>query len=104
MGVADQVKAKSRRIEGEPVAAVVARGEADIGFQQISELLPVPGIDYVGPLPNAAQNETVMTAAVAMSARSPKAAGALVEFLSSTAVGPSLKRRGFTVMSDRNDR
>ena len=104
MGVADQVKAKSRRIEGEPVAAVVARGEADIGFQQISELLPVPGIDYVGPLPNAAQNETVMTAAVAMSARSPKAARALIEFLSSTAVGPTLRRRGFTVMSDRNDR
>ena len=51
LGIADQVMGKSRRIEGERVGDVVARGEAEIGFQQISELLPVRGIDYVGPLP-----------------------------------------------------
>ncbi|MBI2992051.1 MAG: substrate-binding domain-containing protein, partial [Deltaproteobacteria bacterium] len=48
LGIADQIMPKSRRIEGERVGAVVARGEAEIGFQQTSELLPVPGIDYVG--------------------------------------------------------
>ena len=51
LGIADRVAAKSRRIDGERVAAVVARGEAGIGFQQISELLPVPGVTFVGPLP-----------------------------------------------------
>jgi len=45
LGIADQVKAKSQRIEHERVGAVVARGEAEIGFQQISELLPIEGID-----------------------------------------------------------
>jgi molybdate transport system substrate-binding protein len=47
LGIADRVLPKSRRIERERVGAVVARGEAEIGFQQISELLPVPGIEYV---------------------------------------------------------
>jgi molybdate transport system substrate-binding protein len=51
LGIADQVLGKSRRIDRERVGAVVARGEAEIGFQQISELLPVPGIEVVGPLP-----------------------------------------------------
>ena len=52
LGIADRVLPKSRRIEGgERVGAVVARGEAEIGFQQISELLPIDGIDFVGPLP-----------------------------------------------------
>jgi molybdate transport system substrate-binding protein len=51
LGIADDMRAKSHRIDRERVGAVVARGEAEIGFQQISELLPVPGISYVGPLP-----------------------------------------------------
>jgi len=59
LGIADQMKGKSKRIESERVAAVVARGEAEIGFQQISELLPVPGVTYVGPLPEGAQQITV---------------------------------------------
>ena len=59
LGIADQIMLKSRRIEGERVGAVVARGEAEIGFQQVSELLPVPGIDYVGPLPPEVQKVSV---------------------------------------------
>ena len=51
LGIAAEIKAKSRQVKGEPVGAVVARGEAEIGFQQVSELLPVPGIDFLGPLP-----------------------------------------------------
>ena len=54
---------KSKRIQSERVA-VVARGDAEIGFQQISELLPIPGIDYVGPLPPEVQKVTVFSAAV----------------------------------------
>src|SRR5207245_9799521 len=62
LGIADQLRAKSNRIDSGPVGTVVARGEAEIGFQQISELLPVPGIDYVGPLPPGAQRVTVFSA------------------------------------------
>ncbi len=68
LGIADQVMPKSRRIEGERVGAVVARGEAEIGFQQVSELLPVPGINYVGPLPPEVQKVAVFSAGVTVGA------------------------------------
>ena len=55
LGIAEQIKGKCKRIADQPVAAVVARGDAEIGFQQVSELLPVVGIDYVGELPPGAQ-------------------------------------------------
>jgi molybdate transport system substrate-binding protein len=50
LGIVDDMKGKARAIPAEPVAAVVSRGEAEIGFQQISELLPVAGVDMIGPL------------------------------------------------------
>src|SRR5688572_19446329 len=66
LGIADQVMPKSRLIGGgERVGAAVARGEAEIGFQQMSELLPVPGIDHVTPLPPEAQKVSVFSAGVA---------------------------------------
>ena len=75
LGIADQVISKSRRIEGgERVGAVVARGEAEIGFQQMSELLPVPGIDHVTPLPPEVQKVSVFSAGVALSTRDSDAA------------------------------
>ena len=57
LGLADALGDRIRQVEGEPVGAVVARGEAEIGFQQVSELLPVAGIDYVGPLPAEIQDD-----------------------------------------------
>src|SRR5215469_221507 len=61
LGIADQVAGKSRKVRGppsgEPVAAVVARGEAEIGFQQVSELINTPGVTFVGTLPSAVQPE-----------------------------------------------
>ena len=83
LGIAEEVAAKSRRIEGERVGAVVARGEAEVGFQQTSELLPVPGIDYVGPLPSEVQRVSVFSAGVASYTRSRAAAEALMRFLAS---------------------
>ena len=94
LGIADQIKGKSRRIESERVAAVVARGEAEIGFQQVSELLPVPGIDYVGPLPAEVQRVTIFSAGIATGARAPDAARALITFLTSPAVAPTVTRSG----------
>ena len=88
LGIADQIMSKCQRIESEPVGAVVARGDAEIGFQQISELLPVPGIDYLGPLPPEVQKVTVFSAGVATAARNPDAARALIRFFCITGRRP----------------
>lgn len=94
LGIADQVKGKSKRIESERVGAVVARGEAELGFQQISELLPVAGIDYVGPLPAEVQRVTVFSAGIATGARASGAARALIAFLTSPEVVPAVTKSG----------
>jgi ABC-type molybdate transport system substrate-binding protein len=94
LGLADELAAKSRRVENERVGAVVARGEAEIGFQQISELVTLDGIDYVGPLPNEAQRVSTFSAGIAVGAESPAAARELVAFLASPAVGPIVERFG----------
>jgi molybdate transport system substrate-binding protein len=98
LGIADQIKGKSRRIDGEPVAAVVARGDAEIGFQQISEILPVPGIDYVGPLPPDVQRVTVFSAGVAAGARKPDAARALITFLASPGAAAAIRKSGLELI------
>jgi molybdate transport system substrate-binding protein len=94
LGVADQIAAKSRMIPGEPVAAVVARGEAEIGFQQISELLPVAGADLVGALPPELQKITVFSAGIVASAKEPEAGRALIQFLTSAAAVPAIEKSG----------
>ena len=94
LGIADQVREKCKRIASEPVGAVVARGDAEIGFQQISELLPVPGIDYVGPLPPEVQKVTVFSAGVAAGSKHADAARALIKFLASPAAVPVIKKTG----------
>jgi molybdate transport system substrate-binding protein len=92
LGIADQVLPKSRRITGERVGAVVARGEAEIGFQQVSELMPVPGIDYVGPLPAPLQRVTVFSAGVGAAGKSPALARRYIEFLSSAGAIRAIRR------------
>jgi molybdate transport system substrate-binding protein len=99
LGIADQVAAKSRMIPAEPVGAVVARGEAEIGFQQVSELKPIAGIDLVGPLPPELQKITIFSAAVAVGAREPAAAKALIDFLSSTSAAGAIRESGLEPMT-----
>jgi molybdate transport system substrate-binding protein len=94
LGIADQVASRSRRIEGERVAAVVARGDAEIGFQQISELLPVKGAQYVGPLPREVQQITAISAGIAAGAKNPAAASALIAFLASPAALAAIRKSG----------
>ncbi len=94
LGIADQVMGKSRRIVGERVGAVVARGEAEIGFQQVSELLPVPGLDYVGPLPPEVQRVTVFSAGVTVGGKYPDAARALIKFLASPEAAGTVTKSG----------
>jgi len=72
----------------------VARGEADIAMQQISELLPVKGIDLVGPLRAPAQRITICAAGVASATKQPEAGRALIEFLTRAEHAPLLLRNG----------
>jgi molybdate transport system substrate-binding protein len=94
LGIADAVKGKARMIPAEPVAGVVARGDAELGFQQISELLPIPGIDLVGPLPPELQKFTVFSAGIPVDAREPEAAKALITFLASPAAAAAITKSG----------
>jgi molybdate transport system substrate-binding protein len=105
LGVADQVAGKSRKVRGppsgEPVAAVVARGEAEIGFQQVSELIHVPGITFVGTLPAEVQQVTFFAGALTSRAREPDAASALIRFLASPEAAPVISKAGLKPMSER---
>jgi len=95
LGIADRVLPKCRRIEGgERVGAVIARGEAEIGFQQISELLPVPGIDHITPLPPEVQKLSIFSAGVAATTSDSNAARAVIAFLSSLDASESIKNSG----------
>jgi molybdate transport system substrate-binding protein len=96
LGIADQMTPKSRKIPAEPVAAVVARGEAELGFQQISELLPVPGVDVVGPIPDEVQKITEFAAGVTSKAQNADGARALARFLSSRDAAPVVRKTGLT--------
>ena len=94
LGITDAVRAKSRMVDSGPVGALLVRGEAEIGFQQISELLPVAGIDYVGPLPAGAQRVTVFAAGIAAAAKSPLVAKTLIDFLASPAAVGAIRKSG----------
>jgi molybdate transport system substrate-binding protein len=94
LGIAEQMKDKAKMIPAEPVAGVVARGDAEIGFQQISEMLPVPGIDIVGPLPPDLQKITVFSAGIATVSKEPDAGKALIKFLASPASRAAIVKSG----------
>ncbi|MCU1338631.1 MAG: putative transporter [Bryobacterales bacterium] len=94
LGIADQIKDRTRKIEADPVGGVVAKGEAEIGFQQISELLPVKGIDIVGPLPPGAQRVTVFAAGIPATSMQTEAAEALIWWLASPAAYSAIKKSG----------
>jgi molybdate transport system substrate-binding protein len=94
LGIAEQIKGKSRKIEADPVGGVVATGEFEIGFQQISELSPVKGIEIVGELPPGAQKVTVFAAGIPVTAKNPEAAKALIQWLASPAAFASIKKSG----------
>ncbi len=94
LGITAQMIGKSRRIESEPVGNVVARGEAELGFQQISELRPVPGLEVVGPLPAEVQRVTVFSAAAGAGSPNPAGGRALIAFLASPAASAAIARSG----------
>jgi molybdate transport system substrate-binding protein len=100
LGIADQIAAKSRKVRGppsgEPVAAVVARGEAEIGFQQVSELIRTPGVTFVGAIPAELQPGFSFAAALTNTVAQPEAATALIKFLASPEAAPVITKAGLT--------
>ncbi len=105
LGIADQVAGKSRKVRGppsgEPVAKVVARGEAEIGFQQVSELIHVPGITFVGTIPAEVQPIIFFAGALTSTVGQPEAASALLRFLASPEAAPVISKAGLKPLSER---
>jgi molybdate transport system substrate-binding protein len=94
LGIADSMRSKIvMPAPGTPVGEVVARGEAEIGIQQISELLPVAGIEIVGSLPPELQKITIFSAGLLAAAQEPEAAKALAHFIA-TRSKPLLREKG----------
>ncbi len=94
LGIAKEVNAKAVLVQGGEVASHIADGEAELGIHQISEILPVPGVTLVGPLPAEIQNFTVYAAGVATAAKDGAVARGLVQFLSGPHALPIIKAKG----------
>jgi molybdate transport system substrate-binding protein len=95
MGIADQIKAKAKIAgPGVPVASLIRDGSAEIGFQQVSELIHEAGIDFIGPIPADVQNITVFSSAVPTGAKAQIEAKALQKFLTAPASAPTIKKHG----------
>jgi len=95
LGIADQVKPKLKQVpSGTRIETIIASGEAEIGFQQISELIHAPGIEYIGPLPPDVQKITVFAAGLCAGAKQPDAAKALVKALTTPEAAVVIKQHG----------
>lgn len=101
LGIADELRGKARMIPAEPVGLVIARGDAEIGFQQLSELKATPGIDIVGFLPDAAQEVTVYSAGVTRGAREPEEARRLLRYLASPEAAPVINATGLDAATNQ---
>jgi molybdate transport system substrate-binding protein len=94
MGIADAIANKVTQIKGEPVGASVARGEIEIGFQQMSELLPVAGIDIIGPLPAEIQEISMFSVGLHTDTRVADAAREMIRFFKSPAAHAVFRSKG----------
>ena len=94
LGIADELQPKIKQVQGTPVGEVVARGEAEIGFQQVSEILPVAGIELLGPLPADIQRTTIFSTGLHVGAQQPDAAKTLVKFFTAPAAVPLIREKG----------
>ena len=95
LGIYDEVRSKAAVTKpNEPVGGKLVAGEAEIGFHQLSELLPVKGVDIVGPLPAEVQQITVFSGALHSAAKEPDAATALSKFLTAPRAADIIKKHG----------
>jgi molybdate transport system substrate-binding protein len=96
LGIEAEMKGKAHMIPATPVGEIVAKGEAELGFQQVAELLPVPGLTFVSKIPDAVQSVTVYSAGIAAGSKQPEAGRALIAYLASAQAAPVLEKMGLT--------
>jgi len=105
LGIAEEIAGKTRKVRGppsgEPVAAVVARGEAEVGFQQVAELIHVAGADFVGTVPAEIQPPTFFVGALPKNSQHPDDAVALLRFLSSAEAASIITKAGLKPLAAR---
>jgi len=94
LGIANEVKAKGKTLPGGVLAEFVVKGEAELAIQQISELLPVEGVELIGPFPAELQLVTTYVAAMSAASREGTAGKAFIQFLKTPAAGAMLKAKG----------
>ena len=95
MGIAEELRPKIKQSSpGVPVGELIARGEAELGFQQVIEVLPVAGIEYLGPLPADIQHFTIFSGGLHIGAKEPEAAKALIKFIKAPATIPVIEKSG----------
>jgi molybdate transport system substrate-binding protein len=101
LGIVEQMKGKARMIRGEPVGAVVARGGAELGIQQISELQAILGIEVIGSLPDDTQNATTYSVGIPVNAPNLLSGKALIDYLSGPSAATAIIRSGMEPISVR---
>lgn len=94
LGIWETIKDKSKLIVKDRVGSWVARGDLEIGFQQVSELLAIPGIDFVGPIPDELQKVTVFSVGVAVGSKELAEGEKLVRFFLSSEARPVIIKQG----------
>lgn len=101
LGIADRVNAKATVIPSGLTGELAARGEAEIAIQQVSELMEVPGIDIVGPLPAELDAVTIFSGGVFTASKRKETATALLRFLSAADAAPVYERKGLEPLGAR---
>jgi molybdate transport system substrate-binding protein len=95
LGIAEQMKGKTILVPSAQAAEIVARGDAELGVAQASEIVPVAGAQLVGPLPGELASTTVFTAGIDAPSKSPEAAKTLIKFLTGPEAASRFKTKGF---------
>jgi molybdate transport system substrate-binding protein len=95
LGIADQLRSKTILVPGAQAAELVAKGEAEIGVAQTSEIVPVTGAQVLGPLPGEYASTTLFAAGIGATTTVPEAAKSLVKFLTGPIAGSVFSAKGF---------
>ncbi|MDH4125219.1 MAG: substrate-binding domain-containing protein [Gammaproteobacteria bacterium] len=99
LGLWEELEPKSRRIVGDRVGSIVARGDVEIGFQQVSELLPIEGTDFVAPIPEEFQKVTVYAAGITPGSQHRAEAGLLLAYFVSPDVAQTVAATGLVPLT-----
>ena len=98
LGIAEQMSKTAKKIYSERVGTVVARGDAELGFQQVSELIPIPGIDFIGEIPPEVQQTVLFSAGITNNVANLNASRDLIAFLASPKAVPTIQKAGLKTM------